>query len=117
VLLGRGGADSLFSGPENDTLAGGDANDAVFGESGNDRLIWNPGDDTDLFEGGPGVDTVEVNGGNGAEAFTTIANGTRVRVDRVSPAPFPSMSAPARTWFSTRTGATTHSRRAATSRR
>ncbi|HTK77795.1 MAG TPA: calcium-binding protein, partial [Gemmataceae bacterium] len=29
-----------------------------------------------------------VNGGNGAEAFTVTPNGTRVRFDRVSPAPF-----------------------------
>ena len=51
-------------------------------------MIWNPGDDTDLNEGGAGVDTVEVNGGNGAEQFTTTANGTRVRFDRLNPAPF-----------------------------
>lgn len=88
TLLGRGGADFLFGGTENDQLIGGDGNDSVFGESGNDLLIWNPGDDTDLMEGGLGVDTVEVNGGNGAEAFTAIANGTRVRFDRLSPAPF-----------------------------
>ena len=51
-------------------------------------MIWNPGDDTDLNEGGDGVDTVEVNGGNGAEQFTATANGARVRFDRVTPAPF-----------------------------
>ena len=51
-------------------------------------MIWNPGDDTDLNEGGAGIDTVEVNGGNGAEQFTTTANGTRVRFDRLNPAPF-----------------------------
>src|SRR5258708_30948669 len=28
------------------------------------------------------------NGGNGAETFTITANGTRVRFDRISPAPF-----------------------------
>src|SRR5262249_19780631 len=33
-------------------------------------------------------DTVEVNGGNGAETFTATPNGTRVRFDRISPAPF-----------------------------
>ena len=60
----------------------------MFGEAGNDRMIWNPGDGTDLNEGGDGTDTVEVNGGNGAETFTVTANGTRVRFDRVSPAPF-----------------------------
>jgi Ca2+-binding RTX toxin-like protein len=88
TLLGKGGFDFLFGGSENDALTGGDADDQVFGESGNDRMIWNPGDDTDLNEGGAGTDTVEVNGGGGAEVFTTTANGTRVRFDRLDPAPF-----------------------------
>jgi Ca2+-binding RTX toxin-like protein len=88
TLLGKGGADFLFGGSENDTLTGGDADDQVFGESGNDRMVWNPGDDTDLNEGGAGMDTIEVNGGNGTESFTTTANGTRVRFDRLDPAPF-----------------------------
>ncbi len=51
-------------------------------------MIWNPGDDTDLFEGGAGTDTAEVNGGGGDEDFTVTANGTRVRFDRLDPAPF-----------------------------
>ncbi|MBE2315864.1 calcium-binding protein [Solirubrobacter sp. CPCC 204708] len=88
TLLGKGGFDFLFGGTENDTLTGGDADDQVFGESGNDRMVWNPGDDTDLNEGGANTDTVEVNGGGGAEQFTTTANGTRVRFDRINPAPF-----------------------------
>ena len=88
TLLGKGGFDFLFGGTENDILTGGDADDQVFGESGNDRMIWNPGDDTDLNEGGAGDDTVQVVGGGGAEAFTTTANGTRVRFDRLDPAPF-----------------------------
>lgn len=88
ILLGKGGADFLFGGNGNDTLTGGDANDQVFGEAGNDSMIWNPGDDTDLNEGGAGEDTVEVNGGNGTEQFTVTANGTRVRFDRIDPAPF-----------------------------
>ena len=88
TLLGKGGADLLFGGDGNDVLTGGTGNDQVFGQSGNDRLIWNPGDGTDLNEGGDGIDTVEVNGGDGAETFTVAANGTRVRFDRVTPAPF-----------------------------
>jgi Ca2+-binding RTX toxin-like protein len=88
TLLGKGGFDGLFGGSDNDTLTGGDADDRSFGEAGDDRMIWNPGDDTDLNEGGAGVDTAEVNGGNGAEQFTTTANGTRVRFDRLTPAPF-----------------------------
>ena len=51
-------------------------------------MTWNPGDDTDLNEGGSGTDTVQVNGGGGDEVFTTTANGTRVRFDRIDPAPF-----------------------------
>ena len=88
TLLGKSGNDALFGGPDNDTLTGGDGDDQLFGESGNDRMVWNPGDDTDLNEGGDGADTVEVNGGNGTEAFSVAANGTRVRFDRLNPAPF-----------------------------
>lgn len=88
TLLGKGGLDLLFGGADSDTLTGGDADDQAYGESGDDRMVWNPGDDTDLDEGGDGTDTVEVNGGNGAEVFTATANGTRVRFDRLEPAPF-----------------------------
>ena len=88
TLLGKGGNDLLFGGNDNDTLTGGDADDQAFGQSGNDRMIWNPGDDTDLNEGAAGTDSVEVNGGNGLEQFTATANGTRVRFDRLNPAPF-----------------------------
>jgi Ca2+-binding RTX toxin-like protein len=88
TLLGKGGDDLLFGGAGDDTLTGGAGNDQVFGEAGNDRMIWNPGDGSDLFEGGDGTDTAEVNGGNGSETFTITANGSRVRLDRVTPAPF-----------------------------
>lgn len=88
ALLGKGGFDYLFGGAGNDTLTGGDADDQAFGEGDNDRIVWNPGDDSDLNEGAAGNDTVEVNGGNGDEQFTTTANGTRVRFDRINPAPF-----------------------------
>ena len=88
TILGKGGGDQLFGGSANDNLTGGDGDDLAFGQSDNDKFVWNPGDDTDLNEGGAGIDTVEVNGGNGAEIFTTTANGTRVRFDRINPAPF-----------------------------
>ncbi len=88
TLMGKGGNDMLFGGDGNDVLTGGAGNDQVFGEGGNDRMIWNPGDGTDLNEGGDGIDTVEVNGGNAAETFTAVANGSRVRFDRTDPAPF-----------------------------
>src|SRR6186713_547917 len=88
TLSGKGGADLLFGGAGNDTLTGGDGDDQMFGQAGNDRMIWNPGDDSDLMEGGEGNDTAEINGGNGAEIFSATANGTRMRFDRDSPAPF-----------------------------
>jgi Ca2+-binding RTX toxin-like protein len=87
-LLGKGGIDFLFGGSGSDMLTGGTGDDQTFGEAGNDRMIWNPGEGSDLNEGGAGTDTVEVNGGNGAETFTITANGARVRFDRVTPAPF-----------------------------
>jgi Ca2+-binding RTX toxin-like protein len=88
TLLGKGGNDLLFGGAGDDSLTGGSGDDQMFGGAGNDRMIWNPGDGTDLMEGGDGTDTAEVNGGNGAETFTVTAIGTRVRFDRLSPAPF-----------------------------
>lgn len=88
ALYGMGGNDFLFGGLDNDTLIGGTGDDQVFGESGDDRLIWNPGDGTDLNEGGSNADTVEVNGSIADEIFTVFPNGTRVRLDRISPTPF-----------------------------
>lgn len=88
TLLGKGGNDLMLGGVGNDVLIGGDGDDQAFGELGDDRMIWNPGDDTDLNEGGRGLDTVEVNGGGGAEQFAVTANGARVRFDRLNPAPF-----------------------------
>lgn len=88
MIFGKGGMDDLYGGSDNDVLTGGDADDRCYGESGNDRFIWNPGDDTDLNEGGEGNDTSEVEGGNGNEQFQTTANGTRVRFERLDPAPF-----------------------------
>jgi Ca2+-binding RTX toxin-like protein len=88
TLSGVGGVDSLFGGSGNDTMTGGVGDDQAFGQGGNDRMVWNPGDATDLNEGGAGADTVQVNGGTGAEQFTATANGARVRFDRITPAPF-----------------------------
>jgi Ca2+-binding RTX toxin-like protein len=88
TLQGKGGNDFLFGGAGNDVLIGGVGSDQVFGQAGDDQLIWNPGEGSDLNEGGDGVDTVVVNGGNGSENFAVAANGTRVRFDRVNPAPF-----------------------------
>ena len=88
TLAGGAGNDLLFGGDGNETLTGGTGSDLMFGGAGNDRMIWNPGDGSDLMEGGDGIDTAEVNGGNGAEVFTITANGSRVRFDRITLAPF-----------------------------
>src|SRR5262249_21385763 len=88
TLLGKGGNDFLFGGAGNDVLTGGDGDDQVFGEAGGRPAIGEPGGDPGPNEGGAGTDTVEANGGNGAEQFTATPNGSRVRFDRVNPAPF-----------------------------
>lgn len=87
-LTGGSGADQLFGGAGNDVLTGGIGDDQVFDEAGDDRLVWNNGDGSDLNEGGDGVDTILVFGGNGSETFSVNRNGTRVRFDRLDPAPF-----------------------------
>ncbi len=88
ILIGSGGADILNGDDDNDTLIGGPGSDSIFAGPGDDLFIWNPGDGSDLVEGGEGADTVEVNGANGSEDFTITSNGTRVRFDRLNPAPF-----------------------------
>jgi len=88
TLIGGAGSQVLHGGEGNDLLIGGDGDDQMFGDAGNDHMVWNPGDDTDLMEGGDGQDTAEMNGGNGGEIFTATADGARVRLDRINPAPF-----------------------------
>jgi Ca2+-binding RTX toxin-like protein len=88
TLAGGEQADVVSGGAGDDTLLGGGGDDQVSGLGGADRMIWNPGDGTDVNEGGDGDDTSEVNGGDEAEIFTVTANGTRVRFDRLDPAPF-----------------------------
>jgi Ca2+-binding RTX toxin-like protein len=88
VLFGGSRADRLFGGAGNDALTGGGGADQSSGGSGDDQLIWNPGDGSDVNEGGDGSDAVVVNGGAAGETFTAEADGTRVRFDRLAPAPF-----------------------------
>jgi Ca2+-binding RTX toxin-like protein len=88
VLLGGGANDQLFGGSGNDALTGGAGADRASGQAGNDRMIWNPGDGSDLNEGGDGTDTVEVNGGDVAEAFSATGVGNRILFQRTDPGPF-----------------------------
>jgi hypothetical protein len=87
-LFGEAGDDTLIGASGADLLVGGPGNDSLHGSQGDDRFIWTPGDGSDVVEGGDGVDTTQVEGDNGAEDFTVTANGTRVRFDRINPAPF-----------------------------
>ena len=83
LLVGGDGVDVLRGGAGNDVLLGGRGNDVKLGEDGNDLLIWNNGDGSDLMEGGADVDTVQVNGSNGAgDDFSIVPNGDRVRFQR-----------------------------------
>ena len=80
---------TLNGGAGNDTLTGSAGADVLNGDAGDDRIVHAAGSaGADVMEGGDGTDTAEVNGGNGDEAFTATANGTRVRFDQVNPAPF-----------------------------
>lgn len=88
LLVGSAGIDVLNGDDDNDTITGGPGNDQVFLGAGNDVFQWNPGDETDLIDGNDGIDTLEVNGDSVAEQFTVIANGARVRFDRLNPEPF-----------------------------
>ena len=81
-IFGRAGNDQLSISEVNGALPPAQ----LFGEDGNDTLI--AGSAGGLLEGGNGVDTVVVNGSTDAETFTVSTNGTRVRIDRASPAPF-----------------------------
>ena len=85
LLIGGDGGDVLRGGAGNDTLLGGRGNDVQIGEEGNDLLIWNNGDGSDLMEGGDDLDTVQVNGANGAgDSFRIDPNGERVRFRRTN---------------------------------
>jgi Ca2+-binding RTX toxin-like protein len=87
-LFGMAGNDTMFGSADGDRLVGGTGDDQAFGESGNDRIVWNPGDGNDLNEGGDGDDAVRVNGAAAGETFTATPNGTRVRFERTTQAPF-----------------------------
>ena len=88
TIYGGTGDDTLLGGSGPETYAGGPGNDDVYAGAGDDLVEWHSGDDTDFIEGGEGIDNVQVNGGDDAETLTITANGTRVRFDRINPAPF-----------------------------
>ena len=87
LMFGGAGDDTLIGGSGSDQLYAESGNDTLFGKGGDDFLFGGSGNDV-LVVGGDGMDTIEVNGGNGAEVFTVAPNGPRVRFDRTTPAPF-----------------------------
>ncbi|MBN1511897.1 MAG: hypothetical protein JXB13_07770 [Phycisphaerae bacterium] len=88
TLNGEADDDTLIGGSGAETFDGGPGHDSADMGAGDDHFHWDPGDGTDLVEGGGGIDTVQVNGSDGDEDFTATANGARVRLDRIDPAPF-----------------------------
>ncbi|MBI5862934.1 MAG: hypothetical protein HZB38_00190 [Planctomycetes bacterium] len=88
TVLGGKGDDTLAGGSGPEIFFGGLGDDIVFMGAGADGFQWDPGDGNDVVEGDSGLDTVNVNGGFTGENFTVTANGTRVRFDRLAPAPF-----------------------------
>jgi Ca2+-binding RTX toxin-like protein len=87
-LFGEGSDDTLLGGAGDDGLNGGAGNDQMLGGAGNDKMFWDQGDGSDLMDGGTGIDTAVVNGADVAEAFTIVADGTGVRLDRTNDTPF-----------------------------
>ncbi|WP_447764649.1 peroxidase family protein [Sphingopyxis panaciterrae] len=82
TMNGGAGSDTLNGGIGNDTLNGasgadvlnGDGgNDAINGQGGNDRIVQTGATGgRDRVDGGDGVDTYQLNGVAGAEAFTIL---------------------------------------------
>lgn len=87
TLTGGPAAETLSGDDDNDTIRGGGGDDTLSGGAGNDRIIWNAGDGSDIVSGDGDSDTIEINGSSAAEVFSITANGSRVRLDRISPAP------------------------------
>ena len=87
-MFGSGGADVLSGDAGEDLLVGGPGADTASGGAGNDVLVWNNGDGSDVMEGGEGNDEVVVNGAVAGEAFSIVAQGGRVKLDRTAPAAF-----------------------------
>ena len=81
TVNGTGGNDQI-------QLASGATSLSVSGLAEQVNLTGLEAGDVLAVNGGDGNDTAQVNGGNDAEVFTITANGTRVRLDRVSAAPF-----------------------------
>ena len=70
-------------------LTGGDGDDQMFGQARQrSHDLESRATTATSWKAATATTSAEVNGGNGAEQFTATANGTRVRFDRIDPAPF-----------------------------
>jgi Ca2+-binding RTX toxin-like protein len=68
IVDGKGGADTLTGGDEDDHLTGGTGDDTLRGNGGNDHLFG--GDDHDTLYGGRGNDTYYYDLGDGHDTIT-----------------------------------------------
>lgn len=92
---GRGGNDTIFGSPQEDTLLGGDGNDSIDGDWDYDVLDGGAGNDTlfggndfeynDSLTGGAGADTFVVadpGGSSSVDLFTDFTSGTdKIQLD------------------------------------
>jgi Ca2+-binding RTX toxin-like protein len=62
VITGKGGNDTVWSGPGDDVIDGGSGDDTMYGESGNDLILG--GDGHDKLDGGSGDDVLQGGAGD-----------------------------------------------------
>jgi Ca2+-binding RTX toxin-like protein len=86
VLTGSAGGDAINggSGTGGDLVIGGGGNDTVALGAGTDVFRFAPAEGDDVVEGGVGADRIEFNGSSAVNTFDVAANGTRLKLQRVS---------------------------------
>lgn len=72
TIIGKGGADYIDGGADNDSLSGDAGNDTIYGGTGNDWI--DGGADNDVISGGTGRDTIL--GGTGNDYIVSGPTGT-----------------------------------------
>ncbi len=70
ILNGAGGTDTINGGIGNDTIDGGTGADTINGGAGNDLITQVSTAGRDFVDGGADIDTFQLNGVAGGEAFT-----------------------------------------------
>ena len=79
LLVGNGGAESLFGGAGDDFLFGGGGNNSLQGGAGNDTLIG--GKDNDVLNGGTDADLYVVAAYSGTDTITSSEAADQLKLD------------------------------------